>query len=99
MGLALVLIVLGILIFMERMGIGYGIREGWPWMVVALGFGGLLRKTKSLAAWITILIGIFILATKYYSMDIQVPHPIKAYLLPVILIVVGLLWLYRHKRD
>ena len=39
MGLALALIVMGILILLDRMGMGYGLREGWPWVVIALGVG------------------------------------------------------------
>ena len=48
MGLALALIVMGVLILLDRTGMGYGLREGWPWVVVALGIGGLFRNTKSL---------------------------------------------------
>src|SRR3990172_7335285 len=99
MGLGLVLIVLGVLILLDRMGAGYGLREGWPWMVVALGVGGLMRNSKSLAAWITTLIGIFIVGAKYYSINISVPGLVKAYLLPVLLILIGILWLWRYKKD
>jgi hypothetical protein len=99
MGLALALIVMGILIFLDRMGTGYGLREGWPWMVIALGVGGLFQKRKSLAAWLTTIIGIFVLGAKFYSIHISVPTIIKIYFLPVLLIVIGLLWLWRHKKD
>jgi hypothetical protein len=99
MGLALVLIVVGVLILLDRMGAGYGLREGWPWIVVALGIGGLFRNMKSLAAWITVIVGIFIVSTKYYSVNISVPSVIKTYFLPVLLIVIGILWLLRHKKD
>jgi hypothetical protein len=49
------------------MGTGYGLREGWPWLVVALGIGGLFRNMRSLAAEITTILGIFILGSRYYS--------------------------------
>ena len=49
MGLALALIVMGVLIFLDRLGTGYGLREGWPWLVVALGIGGLFRNSKKCA--------------------------------------------------
>ena len=39
MGLGLALVALGVLILLDRMGAGYGLREGWPWVVVALGSG------------------------------------------------------------
>lgn len=99
MGLALALIVMGILILLDRMGTGYGLREGWPWVVVALGIGGLFRNRRSLAAWITTIIGIFILSTKYYSIHIAFPRVIKTYFLPVLLIIIGLLWLLRYRKD
>jgi hypothetical protein len=99
MGLALALIVMGVLILLDRMGMGYGLREGWPWLVVALGVGGILRNRKSLAAWITTIIGMFILGARYYSIHISFPGVIKTYFLPVLLIIIGLLWLLRYKKD
>lgn len=99
MGLALALIAMGVLILLDRMGTGYGLREGWPWVVVALGFGGLFRNRKSLAAWVTMLIGLLILGGRYYSIHLSVPVFVKTYFLPVLLIVVGLFWLWRHKKD
>ena len=99
MGLALALIVMGILILMDRTGMGYGLREGWPWVIIVLGIGGLFRNKRSLPAWITTIIGIFILGTRYYSIHIGFPHYIKTYFLPVLLIVIGLLWLWKYKKD
>lgn len=99
MGLGMALVVLGILIFLDRMGAGYGLREGWPWIVIALGLGGLFRNRKSLSAWITMIIGIFILGTKYYSVHISIPSIVKTFFLPVLLIVIGLLWIFRYRKD
>jgi hypothetical protein len=99
MGLGLALIVMGMLIFLDRMGTGYGLREGWPWMVVALGIGGVFRNRKSFAGWVTTIIGILILGARYYSIHISIPGVIKTYFLPVLLIVIGFLWLLRHKKD
>jgi predicted membrane protein len=99
MGLALALIVMGVLIFLDRLGTGYGLREGWPWLVVALGIGGLFRNSKNVPAWITTIIGILILGAKYYSIQFSIPSVIKTYFLPVLLIVIGLLWLLKYKKD
>jgi predicted membrane protein len=99
MGFALALIVMGVLILLDRMGTGYGLREGWPWMVIALGVGGIFRNRKSLAGWLTTIIGIFVLGARYYSIHISVPAMIKTYLLPVLLILIGLLWIWRYKKD
>jgi len=78
MGLGLALVALGLLILLDRMGAGYGLREGWPWIVVALGV---------------------ILGAKYYSLHISIPGVIRTYFLPVLLIVIGLLWLWKYKKD
>ena len=99
MGLALALIVMGILILLDRTGMGYGLREGWPWVIIALGIGGLFRNKKSLPAWTTAILGIFILGARYYSIHIRFPVYIKTYFLPVLLIVIGLLWLWKYRKD
>jgi predicted membrane protein len=99
MGLALALIVMGLLIFLDRMGTGYGLREGWPWMMVALGVGGLIHNRKSLGAWTTTVVGFLILGAKYYSIHLSIPVVMRKYFLPILLIVIGLLWMWRHKKD
>ena len=99
MGLGLALIALGALILLDRIGAGYGLKEGWPWVVIALGVGGLFRNKKSVPAWITVIIGIFILGAKYYSLHISIPVVIRTYFLPILLIVIGLLWLWKYKKD
>jgi predicted membrane protein len=99
MGLALALIVMGVLILLDRIGAGYGLREGWPWIVVALGVGGIFRNRRSPAAWVTSIVGVLILGARYYSIHIRVPFVIKTYFLPILLIVIGLLWLWKYKKD
>jgi len=99
MGFSLALIVMGILIILDRMGTPYGLREGWPWVVVALGAGGLLRNIRSIPGWITTLIGIFILNARYYSIHVKIPGAIKTYFLPILLIGLGLIWLWKYRKD
>ena len=99
MGLGLTLIAVGVLIFLERMSAGYGLREGWPWIIVALGVGNIFRDTKSLPAWVTAIVGALILGSKYYSVNVSVPATIKTYFLPGLLIVIGLLWMWKYTKD
>ena len=100
MGLGLPLIALGVLILSDRMGTGYGLKEGWPWIIVALGVGNLFRNIRSLPAWITAIIGILIVGSKYYSFhDISIPAIVKTYFLPALLIVMGLIWLWKYSKD
>jgi predicted membrane protein len=99
MRLGLALVSLGVLILLDRMGAGYGIREGWPWIVVALGIGGIFSDRKSVAAWVTMIIGIFILGAKFYSLHFSIPGVVRTYFLPILLIVVGLLWVWKYQKD
>jgi hypothetical protein len=99
MGLALALIVMGVLILIDRMGMGYGLREGWPWLVIALGIGSLFRNQRSVAGWITMIIGILILGARYYSIHLSFPTFVKVYFLPVLLIAIGILWLLKYRKD
>jgi hypothetical protein len=99
MGFSLALIVMGILVMLDRMGTSYGLREGWPWIVVALGAGGLFKDIRSVPAWITTLIGIFILNSRYYSIHIKFPSAVKIYFLPVLLIALGIVWIWKYHKD
>jgi hypothetical protein len=99
MGLALALIVVGILTLMEQMGKHYGFREGWPWIIVALGVGRLYRNTRSIPGWITTIFGVLILGTKYYTVNIRFPDVLKLYFIPTVLIVLGLIWLCLYRKD
>jgi hypothetical protein len=99
MGLALTLIVMGMLIFLDRMGASYGLREGWPWLVVALGIGNLFRNSRSVAGWVTTVVGILILGSHYYSIHLSIPAFVKTFFLPVLLVVIGFLWLLKYRKD
>ena len=99
MGLALALIVMGVLILLDRMGMGYGLREGWPWLVVTLGIGSLFRNSRSVAGWVTTIIGILIVGSRYYSIHLSIPAFVRAYFLPVLLIVIGILWFLKYRKE
>ena len=99
MGFAFAFIVLGVLVLSDRLNMSYGLREGWPWVVLALGLGGLYKNSKGVPAWITTLIGLFILGQRYYSVHIRIPGAIKAYILPAILIGLGILWLWKGRKS
>ncbi len=99
MGISLALIVLGTLIFLERMHVAYGLKDGWPWVIVALGIGGLYKNTRSVAGWLATIVGVLILGTKYYSVNVGVSSTVKTFFIPVLLIVIGLICLWKFKKD
>ncbi len=99
MGFSPALIVMGILVMLDRMGTSYGLREGWPWIVVALGAGGLFKDIRSVPAWVTTLIGIFVLHSNYYSIHVKFAAAIATYFLPALVIVLGIMWIWRYHKD
>ena len=99
MGLALALVAMGILTLMDQMGKPYGFREGWPWIIVALGIGRLYRNSRSIPGWITTLLGVLILGAKYYTLNIRFPSGLKLYFLPILLILLGLIWLFLYRKE
>jgi hypothetical protein len=48
---------------------------------------------------VTTIVGVLILGARYYSIHIKVPFMIKTYFLPTLLIVIGLLWLWKYRKD
>ena len=99
MGISFALIVLGALIFGDRMGAEYGLKEGWPWVVVALGMGGLYKNKHSVMAWVTTVVGVLIVGARFYSIHIAVPELVKTYFAPAILILIGLLCFLKFIKD
>jgi len=43
------------------------------------GIGGIFSDRKSVAAWVTMIIGVFILGTRYYSLHFSIPGVIRTY--------------------
>ena len=99
MSLGLAIVVIGVLILMNRMDMGYGLKEGWAWILVALGVGGIFRNSKSLPAWVTAIIGVLILGAKYYTLHFSIPDVVRTYFMPALLILVGLLWIWKYRSE
>ena len=99
MSLGLTIIVIGVLILMNRMDMGYGLKEGWAWILVALGAGGIFRNGKSFPAWVTTIIGVLILGAKYYTLKFSIPDVVRTFFLPALLIVIGLLWIWKYHEE
>jgi hypothetical protein len=51
------------------------------------------------AGWVTTIVGILILGSRFYSIHLSIPAFVKAYFLPVLLIVIGILWLLKYRKE
>ena len=96
MGISFALIVMGVLVFLDRMNAAYGLKDGWPWVIVALGLGGLYKNSKSVSGWLATIIGGLIVGSNYSDRL----HPtIKTFFVPVLLILIGVICLWKFTKD
>jgi hypothetical protein len=99
MGISFALIVMGVLVFLDRMNAAYGLKDGWPWVIVALGLGGLHRNTRSVTGWLATIIGGLLVGSKYYSVHVGLHPTVKTFFVPVLLILIGVLCLWKFTKD
>jgi hypothetical protein len=99
MGISFALIVMGTLIFLDRMNAAYGLKDGWPWIIVALGLGGLYKNSRSVTGWLATIVGGLIVGSKYYSVHVAVSSTVKTFFVPVLLIVIGIICLWKFTKD
>jgi hypothetical protein len=60
------------------------------------GYRQLLENTKEIHSTLTSLNQ---QNREYYSLHFSIPGVIRTYFLPVLLIVIGLLWLWKYQKD
>ena len=99
MGISFALIVMGVLVFLDRIDAPYGLKDGWPWVIVALGLGGLYKNTRSVTGWLATIVGGLIVGSKYYSVHVELHPNVKIFFVPVLLILIGVICLWKFKKD
>jgi predicted membrane protein len=82
----LILITLGCLIILNNMDI-YGFDKSWPILLVVIAFSMLMQKIKDIGGWLILVVGIIFLLINNWGLHL---HVLGTYLLPVILIVLGI---------
>jgi hypothetical protein len=90
----LILIMLGILIILSRMGI-WGFGQSWPLLLIVIAVGTLSQKIDDVGGWIIGCVGAIFLASEIFGVRI---YAIATLLLPALLILVGIHILIRHFR-
>jgi predicted membrane protein len=82
----LILITLGCLISLNNMDI-YGFDKSWPILLLVIAIAMLMQKAKDIGGWLILVVGIIFLLIKNWGLNL---HVLGTYLLPVILIGLGI---------
>jgi hypothetical protein len=90
----LILITLGVLIFIGKTT-PYAFTMTWPILLIAVAAGTLLQNPKDIGGWIIGVAGIIFLLKETGLIDLGL---LDVYLLPVILIVLGISIIIRQKK-
>ncbi len=88
----LILITLGILIILSKMGI-WGFGQSWPLLLIVIAVGTLGQQISDLAGWIIGCVGVIFLVSE--NLEVKI-YAIATFLLPALLILAGINILMKH---
>jgi len=91
----LILITLGCLIILNNMEI-YGFDKSWPILLLVIAFGMLIQKFKDIGGWLILVVGIIFFLIKNWGLNL---HVLGTYLLPLILIILGINVFVKHRKK
>lgn len=94
----LVLLTLGVLFILDRLII-LEIYISWPLVLVAIGVGLFLSKPSSLTAWVVGGIGVILFVVNFVIAFFPEVETWSDLVWPTILIIIGVLLLYRYYRS
>jgi predicted membrane protein len=91
----MILIALGIMIILSKMNI-WPFSRSWPLLLVVVAAGTLIQRGRDLGGWIIGCVGFIFLISENFEMKI---YAIATFLLPVLLILVGVNVLMKYFRK
>jgi len=91
----MILIGLGVLIILSEMGV-WAFAQSWPVLLIIVAVGSLIQRGRDLGGWIIGCVGLIFLISKNFEVKI---YAIATFLLPVLLILVGVNVLTKHFRK
>jgi hypothetical protein len=91
----MILITVGILIILNKIT-AFGFSRSWPILLIVIGIGTLVQRVRDLGGWFLIAAGVIFLLIYNWQMDIQI---ISTYILPGLLIVIGINILRKYFRK
>lgn len=90
----LILITLGGLIFVSKTT-AYGFDQTWPILLIVIGISTLFYTIRAIEGWFVATVGLIFLIINFYGFDI---HKYSQYILPVILILLGVFVLLKRRK-
>ena len=91
----MILITLGVLIILGKMNV-WGFAQSWPLLLIVIAVGTLIQRAKDLGGWIIGCVGLIFLVAENIGVKI---YAIATFLLPLLLILVGINILVKHFRK
>ncbi|MCX5819217.1 MAG: hypothetical protein NT047_04835 [Deltaproteobacteria bacterium] len=91
----MIMIGLGILIILSEMGV-WAFAQSWPVLLIIIAVGTLIQRGRDLGGWIIGCVGLIFLISKNFEVKI---YAIATFLLPVLLIMVGVNVLVKYFRK
>ena len=91
----MILIALGILIILSKMNV-WGFSQSWPVLLMVIALGALIQRSRDLGGWIIGCVGLIFLIME--NLDIRI-YAIASFLLPLLLILVGLNILMKYFKN
>ncbi len=90
----LILITLGVLIFIHKTT-SLNFSQTWPVLLIVIGIGTLINNVRAPEGWFIGAVGIAFLVVEFFRYDL---YRFSQYILPAILIVLGVFVLLRRKK-
>jgi hypothetical protein len=91
----LILITLGILIILSKMGV-WGFGQSWPLLLIVIAVGTLGQQVNDLGGWVIGCVGAVFLVSE--NLEVKI-YAIATFLLPALLILAGINILMKHFRK
>ncbi len=91
----LILITLGVLIFMGTKTT-YSFDKTWPILIIVIGISTIIQRVRDFGGWFITIAGVVFLIYKFCGLDLS---QYSQYLLPAVLILLGIFVLLRRKKH
>jgi hypothetical protein len=91
----MILITLGVLIYLSNAQI-YSFHQTWPVLIIVIGISTIIQRVKDFGGWFITAAGVVFLAYQFLGFDLS---KYSQYILPAVLILLGIFVLLRRRKH